>query len=335
MENRVVVSFEPVEGGREAILAQLQGLAEVTFLADLDGKKRASALEGARVLFASHFYRGEILEEEWERLASLEFIQTLYAGVEKTPFHRLPPGALLASNAGTFADPLSEQVLPLALACAKRLFPKFGLMREGRFDRSATNRFLSGGVCLIVGFGGIGKAVARRMRALGMKVWGVNRSGRSSEPADRLGTLEDLDAMLPEADVTVLCLPLTPQSRGLIGKERLERMNPDAMLVNVGRGALVEEEDLYRHLQAHPGCFYGADVWWNEPEEGEPFSLRFPFLDLPNVAATPHNADRVPGMDRQATEVAARNIRRFLEGAAPLNVVNPADYGFERNGAVR
>lgn len=335
MENRVVVSFEPVEGGREAILAQLQGLAEVVFLADLDARERASALERARVLFASHFYRGEILEEEWERLASLELIQTLYAGVEKTPFHLLPPKAVLASNAGTFAEPLSEQVLTLALACAKRLFPKFALMKEGRFDRSATNRFLSGGVCLVVGFGGIGKAVARRMRALGMKVWGVNRSGRSEEPADRLGTLQDLDAMLPEADVTVLCLPLTPQSRGLIGKERLQRMKPDAILVNVGRGALVEEETLYRHLLTHPEFFYGADVWWDEPEEGEPFSTRFPFLDRPNVVATPHNADRVPGMDRQATEVAARNIRRFLEGDVPRNVVNPADYGFERTGNFR
>ena len=326
MDELVAVSFDPVEGGREAILAQLQGLAQVEFLTDLDERARASAVSRAKVLFASHFYPGEIREDEWEAFGALQFIQTLYAGVEKTPFHLVPPGVVLASNAGTFAEPLAEQVLTLALACAKRLFPKFAGMKAGHFDRSPTNRMLGGGTCLIVGFGGIGKAVARRMRALGMTVWGVNRSGTSDEPADRLGTMADLDAMLPAADVVVLCLPLTPQSRGLIGRSRLELMKPDAILVNVGRGALVEEEALYRHLLTRPDFFYGADVWWEEPHGEELFSPRLPILDRPNVVGTPHNADRVPGMDREATEVAARNIRRFLQGERPKNIVNPADY---------
>ena len=232
----------------------------------------------------------------------------------------------MASNAGTFAEPLAEQVMALVLACAKRLFPKFSGMRAGKFDRASTNRFLSGGTCLIVGFGGIGKAVARRMRALGMKVWGVNRSGRTDEPVDRIGTMGELDAMLPDADVAVLCLPLAAGSRGMIDRKRLESMKPDAILVNVGRGPLVDEEDLYRHLLTRPDFFYGADVWWDEPDGDEPFSLRFPFLDRPNVVGTPHNADRVPGMDLQATAVGARNIRRFLEGELPRNVVNPSDY---------
>ncbi|MFA0889581.1 MAG: 2-hydroxyacid dehydrogenase [Synergistales bacterium] len=326
MDNLVAVSFEPVEGGREAILAQLQGFADVVFLPDLETQARAVAVARARVLFASHFFRGEITEDEWEAFAALEFIQTLYAGVEKTPFHLVPKDVLLASNAGTFAEPLAEQVLTLALACAKRLFPKYAGMKAGQFDRNPTNRYLGNGTCLIVGFGGIGKAVAGRMRALGMKIWGVNRSGRSDEPVNRIGTMADLDEMLPEADVVVLCLPLTPGSRGMVNHARLRRMKPDAILVNVGRGALVEEEDLYRHLLTHPDFFYGADVWWDEPDGNAPFSMRFPFLDRPNVAGTPHNADRVPGMDLEATGVAARNIRRFLEKEKPLNIVNPSDY---------
>lgn len=326
MEKLVAVSFEPVEGGREAILAQLQGLAEAAFLADLDPHGRASAISRAEVLFASHFYSGEIRDAEWPLFGALEFIQTLYAGVEKAPFGFLPGKAVLASNAGTFAEPLAEQVLTLALACAKRLFPKFAGMKAGKFDRSPTNRRLAGGTCLVVGFGGIGKAVARRMRALGMTVWGVNRSGRTDELADRVGKMGDLDSMLPGADLVVLCLPLTPESRGLVARERLELMKPDAILVNVGRGPLVEEEDLYRHLLSNPDFFYGADVWWNEPEGDDGFLPRFSFLDLHNVVGTPHNADRVPGMDLEATVVAARNVRRFLEGERPLNIVNPSDY---------
>lgn len=326
MDNLVAVSFTPVEGGREVILEQLRGLADVVFLADLDPASRASAVGRASVLFASHFYRGEIPDSEWPGFGSLRFIQTVYTGVEKAPFALLPAGAVLSSNAGTFAEPLAEQVMALVLACAKRLFPKFAGMRAGKFDRSPTNRFLSGGTCVVVGFGGIGKAVARRMGAFGMKVWGLNRSGRTDEPVDRIGTMEELDAMLPEADVTVLCLPLTPESRGMIDRERLESMKPGAILVNVGRGPLVDEEDLYRHLLTHPDFFYGADVWWEEPEGDEPFSPRFPFFDRPNVAGTPHNADRVPGMDIEATTVGVRNIRRFLEGEPPRNIVNPSDY---------
>lgn len=322
----VAVSFEPVEGGREVILEQLGGLSDVVFLADLDAASRASAVARASVLFASHFYRGEIHEGEWAEFGLLRFIQTVYAGVEKAPFSLLPAGAALASNAGTFAEPLAEQVMALVLACAKRLIPKFAGMGAGKFDRSPTNRFLSGGTCVIVGFGGIGKAVARRVRAFGMKTWGLNRSGRTDEPVDRIGTMEELDAMLPEADVAVLCLPLTPGSRGMIGRERLESMKPGAILVNVGRGPLVDEEALYRHLLTHPEFFYGADVWWDEPEGDDGFSTRFPLLDRPNVAGTPHNADRVPGMDLEATAVATRNIRRFLQGEVPRNIVNPSDY---------
>ncbi len=326
MDHLVAVSFEPVEGGREVIRSQVQGLSDVAFLADLDGPGRALAIKRASVLFASHFYRGEIEDEEWPLFGALEFIQTLYAGVEKAPFGLLPPNAVLACNAGTFAEPLAEQVLTLALACAKRLFPKYAGMKAGRFDRGATNRMLKDGTCVIVGFGGIGKAVGRRLGAFGMKVRAVNRSGRTGESVERVGTMADLDAMLPEADVVVLCLPLTAESRNLVDGRRLKLMKPDAILVNVGRGPLVDEEDLYRHLLSNPEFFYGADVWWNEPDGDDGFSTRFPLFDLLNVAGTPHNADRVPGMDLEATAVAARNVRRFLEGEKPLNVVNPADY---------
>ena len=326
MDKLVAVSFEPVEGAREAILAQTQGLAAVAFLKDLSPEARAAAVERADVLFASHFYAGEIPESEWSRFRKLRFVQTVYTGVERAPFSLIPEGAVLACNAGVFAEPLSEQVMLLALACAKRFLPKYGLMKGGTFDRSPTNRLLAGGTCGIVGFGGIGKAVAKRMSALGMKIRAVNRSGRTGEPVEWAGTLDRLDEMLPECDVVVLCLPLTASSRGLVDGRRLALMKEDATLVNVGRGSLVVEEDLYRHLVAHPVFHYGADVWWDEPDADHGFTPRFPFLDLPNVAATPHNGDRIPGIDLEVTTVAARNIRRFLEGEPPANVVNASDY---------
>ena len=77
---------------------------------------------------------------------------------------------------------------------------------------------------------------------------------------------------------------------------------------------------------AYAAFHYGADVWWDEPDADHGFTPRFPFLDLPNVAATPHNGDRIPGIDLEVTTVAARNVRRFLEGQSPANLVDPSDY---------
>ena len=120
--------------------------------------------------------------------------------------------------------------------------------------------------------------------------------GRADETADRAGTLADLHDMLAAADIVVVTLPLTRTTRGLIGSRELGLMKPDAILVNVARGAIVDEDALFEHLKAHPDFGAGIDTWWDEPEPGQPFRPRLPFLSLPNVVGSPHNSGTVPGM---------------------------------------
>src|SRR5947208_5728952 len=146
------------------------------------------------------------------------------------PFADLPPHILVASNPGAYAAPMAEHVMAMTLALAKRLLIEHQKLKNGEFDQFTPNRMLSGMTAGILGYGGIGRATARLMRAFGMRIYAINTSGTSPEPADFLGTSRDLERVLDESDVVVICLPLTQTTRGLIGKQQLAWMKPDAIL---------------------------------------------------------------------------------------------------------
>src|SRR4029077_185780 len=122
----------------------------------------------------------------------------------------------LASNVGAYAEPMAEYVMAMALALARRLPQRHADLAMGGFKMWGRVLTLDGAVCAILGFGGIGRATARLMRAFGARILAVNSSGRTSEPVEFIGTLSDLDQVLTAADVLVIALPLTNATRGLI-----------------------------------------------------------------------------------------------------------------------
>jgi phosphoglycerate dehydrogenase-like enzyme len=326
MEPMTVVTCEMSEDEKTLFQECLQGVTRFVFLQDVQVQERRYALEKAELVVSQSFSPREIALEEIAFLKKTKFIQLVFSGADDVPFHLIPEHITVANNPGAFSEPIAEHVLAMVLSLAKRLHLKHDLLARGRFDRSGFNTFLKGRTCAIIGVGGNGKAVARLMRALDMTVFGINRSGKTDAPVDRIGTLEDLKEILEASDVVVLTIPLTQRTRGLIGKEALAWMKADAILINVARGAVIDQGALYEHLKKHPDFRAGIDTWWSEPAHHGVFSLDYPFFELPNIVGSPHLADAVPGMSPTAIRLALENVRAYLSGREIRGVLTREDY---------
>jgi len=321
----VAVSY-PVDGEFVQITTSvLDGLAEVAFLDGRPDAEFRDILHRADVLIGWHLSQ-ELPAGILRDSPRLRFIQLLSAGADAVDFAAIPERLVLASNVGAYAEPMAEYVMAMALALARRLPQRHADLANGEFKMWERVLTLDGAVCAILGFGGIGQATAGLMRAFGARIHAVNSSGRTSEPVEFIGTLADLDQVLAAADVLVIALPLINATRGLVGGRELGLMKPAAILVNVGRAAIVDERDLYEHLRSQPDFCAGIDAWWHEPGPGSGFSTRYPFFDLPNLLGSPHNSGVTDGALHVGVRKAAENVRRSLRGEAVIGVARREDY---------
>jgi phosphoglycerate dehydrogenase-like enzyme len=323
---RLVVVIYPVSEYYTKINDEVLGAdADLVYLLQAPEADRASLIAGADAVIGWTPGR-ELPAGALAGAADLKFIQLLSAGVDSVYFTAIPEHVTLAGNVGAFAQPMAEHVLAMTLALARRLPQRHAELAAGHFNQSQPLITLDGAVCAILGFGGIGTATAALMRAFGARIQAVNSSGRTTEPVDFCGTLADLDQVLAAADVLVISLPLTNATRGLIGARELELMKPTAILVNVARGAIIDEQALYAHLAASPEFTAGIDTWWHEPKGGASFRVDFPFFELPNLIGSPHNSAIVPGAVLGAARKAAENVRRYLRGEPVTGVMRRTDY---------
>ena len=267
------------------------------------------------VLFAWSFPR-ELLEGA-ERL---RWIQSTGAGVDHVMAARsLPPGVTVTRMVDVFGPAMAEYVLGYVLAASLGVKPALDRQRERRWEPYAAMP-VRGRTAVVVGLGNIGRDVCRALRAAGLRVLGVSRSGHAVPEADQVAPVARLDEVLPRADFLVLVVPLTAESRGLIDGDRLALLPGHAWLVNIGRGALVREAELIEALRA--GRLGGAvlDVF-----EQEPLPPESPLWELDNVYVTPHVAgpdDVVVNAERFLA-----NFRRFKAGQ-PLEGVVDLDRGY-------
>jgi glycerate dehydrogenase len=321
----IVIGYPVKSARREQFKTLFHNNERVCFLADMTPQERQEELSDADVLLTWNPAR-ELKPKEFRMLKKLRMVQLLSAGADHVPFRELPRDAVIASNVGAYSEPIAEHVLAMALALAKNLFREHLKLSQGEFSQAKRTSMLREKVCGILGFGGIGKATARLMRSAGLRIQAVNTSGRTDEPVDFIGTLRDLGRILSTSDVLVISLPLTKATRGLIGKRELELMKPDAILVNVARGDIIDEKALYEHLIAHPDFRAGIDAWWFEPFGQGRFKTNYPFFTLPNVLGSPHNSAMVPGMNEEGTRLAVENVKRFLAGEPVAGEVRREDY---------
>ena len=315
-----------MDAERRAVLAERNRDAfEAVILDDLPEPSRVASWSQADVLVTTGFGR-EIPDDLAARAPRLRMLQTLVAGVDHLPYRSLPKSLLVCGNAGAYNTSVGEHAMALLLSAAKDVPQRTREIAAGVFDQNAPSKALSGATILILGMGGIGATVAGACKAFRMHVVGISRSGTLVAPADEAGTLADVPRLLPQADYVVLALPLTAVTVGLVDRAFLSAMKDDAVLVNIARGRMIVEDDLFEHLRAHPGFRAALDVWWVYPAgtSGRPFHR--PFHELRNVIMTPHNANAIPGQRRWAMEAALDNVLRFLQGETPRNLVDVTEY---------
>jgi phosphoglycerate dehydrogenase-like enzyme len=213
---------------------------------------------------------------------------------------------------------------------AKRVVQRNKGFREGRDP--ARGVLLKGKKAAILGIGSIGYEVAKRLKAFEMDILGLVRHPERGVEGDLelefLGGPGDLDHLLREADFLVVTVPLTPETRGMLGEREFRLMKPTAYVVNVARAAIIEDGPLYRALLEGRLAGAALDVWW-QPHfwdslwntEGRDAS-EYPFWELPNVICTPHNIGFVDVSSDAGLKVMVENVNRIREGKPPINQVN-------------
>ncbi len=254
-----------------------------------------------------------------ERMKNLRFVQSFTAGVDHFDLSKIPKGVLVSTNSGSNSWGVAEHAVALTLAAAKKLVWRDRRMRLGEFPQMVESKLLRGKTVGLVGLGHIAHDVWEMLRGFRVKFMGVSRSGRCEFCQDFifLGKMDQLNFLLANSDIIILALPLTPETEGIIDGERLKIMKRDAILVNVARGKLVVEGDLYEHLRSHPEFVAAIDTWWHY---GKEFRQNYPFEKLENVILSPHCAGSYEGFWEDMMAAAAENIIAFSRGE-PRNVV--------------
>jgi phosphoglycerate dehydrogenase-like enzyme len=320
----LAITFEVKDTNRAIISQAVGGIADIRYLADSNASERRDVLKCADVLLARNTAK-ELRPEELPLLRHVRLVQFLSAGIDYIPLRELPAEIRLGSNAGAYAEPMAEHALAMALAAAKRLFIEHQNLSQGQFNQFAPNKMLAGRICGFLGFGGYGIATARLMRCLGMHIHAINRHGATDEAVDWIGRPDRLGELIAASDILIISAPLTRATERVIGVRELSLMKDDAILINLARGEIVDEVALYEHLKAKPRFTACLDAWWIEPVRHGEFRMNRPFLQLPNVIASPHNSASVPNASEVALRHAVANCRRALMGETPLHLITPED----------
>jgi phosphoglycerate dehydrogenase-like enzyme len=321
------VSFVGNFGARpevaNTVLAKLTETVEPTVLFDIgDAQRLIPALAEAEIV-VSHIWK-----KDFPAAPQLKLLQSPAAGLDLIDLPSLPRGVSVCNVVG-HEQAIAEYVMMTMLALSHRLIDIATAFR----DRSSWSGGGAGGGPLhgeilgstvgIIGYGKIGREVARRAAAFGCHVVAINRSPIADQgDAAETNPLGDLDRVLPRCDALVIAAGLGPETRGLINAARLSLMKPTALLINIGRAGIVEEEALYAALKENRIGGAAIDVWWRYPSAAEPNArpANLPFHELPNVLMTPHcSSGTIGARDRRLGSIAA-NIDRFVRGEPLQNI---------------
>jgi phosphoglycerate dehydrogenase-like enzyme len=312
------VLFE-IRTGHEGDLDYLRSLVPGVAIAE---NRPSQSPDGDFEVFIGSRLRGELLD----RYRSLKYAIVPFAGIlpnDREVMLARPHLTLLNSHFN--APYVAEHAWGLLLAVVKRLVVADRELRRNNWSiryAEPSSTILRGGACGIVGAGAIGKEIAALARAFGMRVSGIKRT-----PDAEFGGPAELPKLLRESDAVFLCVPSTPETRGMLGARELALMKPGAALVNIARAEVVDEEALFTALR-EKRIGAGLDVWYSYPPSVDARAnhppSRFPFHELDNVVLSPHRSAMAIEGDRARMEDLARMLLAIRDGRRPDNVVDVA-----------
>jgi phosphoglycerate dehydrogenase-like enzyme len=263
--------------------------------------------------------------EQLTHAKKLKWIHSTAAGVAQLMYPELRDSGIVVTNpSGVFSPPMAEHTMGLLLALARN-FPdstrhqdRSHWGQQDIWDEPQRLTELSGQVLLIVGFGSIGRELAKRAGAFDMRVWGVTRSGKGDTThAEKLFAAQQLEEALPHADYVVIAAPETAETRHLIGTAQIARMKPGARLINVGRGSLLDEAALIRALEN--GTLTGAAL---DVTSVEPLPPNSPLWKAPNLFITPHTSAVSDRLWHRETALLVDLLERWFDGREMFNQID-------------
>ena len=265
--------------------------------------------------------------EQLRQAARLKWVHTTSAGVGQLMYPEFRGSGIILTNAsGVHAPAMAEHTAGMILAMARDFPGSMRLQAQRKWgqqeiwDGRSRPRELSGAVALLIGFGAVGRAAAERLRAFGMRIWAVTRSGSAQGSlAERAFPVKELRTALGGADYVILAAPETPETHHLIGAEQLAAMKSSAILVNVARGSLVDQEALIAALEKRAIAGAALDV-----ASPEPLPPESPLWALENVLITPHTSGISERIWQRQTALLIENLERWFKGEPLRNRVDLA-----------
>lgn len=255
----------------------------------------------------------------------LRWIHVHGAGVERfTALPKIKDGAITLTNFKIQQGPeIADHAFALLLSLTRNMAAFHRAQEQGAWGKNDAKLpmiELRGRTLMVIGYGGIGTQVAERAKAFGMKVIAIDPKDLPiSQTLDRSGKPDELDELLPEADVVVSCVPHTPQTEKMLGTAQFAAMKKGAYLINVSRGKIVDTDALVKALQDNKLAGAGLDV-----TDPEPLPVDHPLWKMPNVVITPHLAWASDGRSDRQEEIIRTNLARFAKGLPLKNRVDPA-----------
>lgn len=326
---KVLLTKPFLESDLNYIRKRLVNGIEIIIPEDYSAQTLTAKAEDADVLFG-----GMVTESILKSSKNLRFIQVPWTGVDNLDFELLKKYNTIIANSHSNAIIVAEHAVALMMDASKRISYHDRLMRNGEWNRVSPNnknelspfsKLISGSKVAIIGYGAIGKNICHLLKGFSCSFKVFNRSPKTDNSSNiKHFLINDLEAELKDVDFVFLSLPLTQESKDMVNAKFLAAMNENAVLINVSRGEIVEEDSLFEALRYRKIGFAAIDTWYNYPSKETPNtfpSLRNNFHELDNVILSPHRAGYVDSGLLHLDD-AIENLNRCKQGQELINIIS-------------